>query len=208
LQNRHAVVPASALSRLEANDTTALAAASVTGGLGELVTASAKVILTLVHNNGTADDLGDLEAGINDVDLGDTLAVGLDVAEVTSVALVIGGSTVGLAGGVVVATSAGASGAHVTELVNVEAVLAWGEARDLAGHLDGVTLGGEDDGAHGAIGADEGNAGLVGGHFWFCLSLSCLDSSKWSNSEIHNADPPSEVSHGQRGSREGSYTFM
>jgi hypothetical protein len=80
--------------------TASRARASVTGLLALLVATLAKVISASVDNDGTAEDaLGadQLDELVGDGALGVALSIGLEVAQVTNVALVILGGTVGLA---------------------------------------------------------------------------------------------------------------
>jgi len=75
-----------------------------------------------------------------DIDFGHTIFASNDVAEVPSVPLIVGGGAVGLALGVVVGPGAGAAVGVVAELVDVEPVLAGGQATDLAAQLDGISV--------------------------------------------------------------------
>lgn len=87
----------------DANDTAGRAGAGVASLEGLLVAALAEVVGAGVDNDGAADDaLGanQLDEGVLDGALGVALAVGLDVAQVTDVAGLVGRGTVGLAVGV------------------------------------------------------------------------------------------------------------
>ena len=78
-----------------------------------------------------------LRVGVDDVDLGDALGVGLDVAEVADVPL--GGVRAGVLGLVGVEVAAGRHGVgrgDVAELVDVEPVHAGGQAADLGHDAD------------------------------------------------------------------------
>lgn len=83
----------------DANDTASRAGASVASLLALLVAAFAKVVSAGVDDDGAAEDaLGadQLDVLVGDGALGVALAVGLEVAEVTNVALAVGGGAVGL----------------------------------------------------------------------------------------------------------------
>jgi C-terminal processing protease CtpA/Prc len=85
---------------LATNDAARDAATGVTGGLGVIVTATAKVVLASVADNGTADDrvrTVKLDHLVDEVNLGDAVIVGSDVAEITVVTRGISGTTVLLA---------------------------------------------------------------------------------------------------------------
>jgi hypothetical protein len=112
------------------------------------VSTLAKVVSASVHNNGAANNaLGanQLDQLVGDAALSIALAVGLEVAQVTDVALVILGSTVGLVVGIdcdslasvchsilgeygmpTVRSSASAAVGVVTESVDVHATLSVG----------------------------------------------------------------------------------
>lgn len=83
----------------------------------------------------------------SDVDLGGAAGVGLDIAEVAAVMMFAIGCAVGFAGGIKVAAGGFAVlGRGVAEFVNVEAVLACGEARHFAFDVHSVCSLGEGDG--------------------------------------------------------------
>ena len=86
-----------------ANDTASRTSASVASLLALLVATLAKVVSAGVDNDSAAEDaLGadQLDVLVGDGALGVALAVSLEVAQVTDVALAVGGSTVGLVVGV------------------------------------------------------------------------------------------------------------
>jgi hypothetical protein len=99
------IVPIQSCANLvgNTNDTASRARTSVTSLLGLLVSALAKVVSAGVHNDGAANNaLGanQLDQLVSDAALGIALAVSLEVTQVTDVALVVLGSTVGLVVGV------------------------------------------------------------------------------------------------------------
>mmetsp|Transcript_49992 Transcript_49992/g.159993 ORF Transcript_49992/g.159993 Transcript_49992/m.159993 type:complete len:206 (+) Transcript_49992:220-837(+) len=148
----------------EADDAAGKAGTSVAGGGGELVATLSKIILKLVHNEGAADDgvgavEGDLRVG--EGELGDTVGVRSDVAEVAGVALLIFGGAVSLARGVKVGAGGHAAVGGVAELVEVEAVEAGGEALDLAGDGGRAGVLGEGDDAGHASGTGHHADGLL-----------------------------------------------
>jgi len=87
----------------DANDTASRARTSVTSLLGLLVSALAKVVSSSVNDNGAANDaLGanQLDQLVRGAALSVALAVGLEVTQVTDVALVVFGRAVRLVVGV------------------------------------------------------------------------------------------------------------
>lgn len=107
---------------------------------------------------------------VSDVD--DCLsALGLDVAQVTDMALLVLGCAVGAVERVVVAAGGVAAAGEVAKGVNVEAVQAVCETRDLAGEVDFVAallLGQGDVAGYGVVGGREGDEGL-------CVSASVCE---------------------------------
>jgi hypothetical protein len=67
-----------------------------------------------------------LDEAVLNASLGNTVAVGLDVSQVTDVAVLVGGSTVGLSEGVEVRAGGGTAVGVVTELVDVHSTLGVG----------------------------------------------------------------------------------
>lgn len=113
----------------DTNDTASRTASSVTSLLGLLVATLAKVVSAGVDDNGAANDaLGanQLDQLIGDGSLSIALAVSLEVAQVTDVALLVAGGTVGLVVGVEVGSSRCAAVCVVAEGVNVHATLSVG----------------------------------------------------------------------------------
>jgi hypothetical protein len=128
----------------DTNNTTSRTSTSVTSLLGLLVATLAKVVGTGVNDQGPAQNALSTNQ-LNKLVLlgadGITLGIGLEVTKVTDVALGVLGSTVGLAKGVEVRTSGGASVGVVTELVDVEATLGIGVvALDVPGDGGGRVL--------------------------------------------------------------------
>src|SRR5262249_36110121 len=96
----------------------------------------AKIIFVLVNDHRPADNrmfAVQADQGIGHVDLGLAVFIGNNVAQVTDMALLIGGPTVFLVGGIEMAAGRHTLGIReIAELVDVEAVLAFLEAGDLA----------------------------------------------------------------------------
>ena len=103
------------------------------------------------------DGVGSGEGDLHVFELEDAAVGGGDyVAEVTGVAVLVGGGAVVLAVGVEVGPGGHASVGGVAELVDVEAVLARGESLEVAGNLGGSVAGlGEGDDSLDAGGAGE-----------------------------------------------------
>ena len=115
--------------RGDTNDTASRARAGVTGLLALLVATLAKVVSASVDNDGAAEDaLGadQLDELVGDGALGVALAIGLEVAQVTNVALVVLGGTVGLAVRVEVRAGGSAAVGVVTKGVDVHTTLSVG----------------------------------------------------------------------------------
>ena len=109
------------------------------------------------------DGVGSGEGDLHVFELEDAAVGGGDyVAEVTGVAVLVGGGAVVLAVGVEVGPGGHASVGGVAELVDVEAVLARGESLEVAGYFGGSVAGlGEGDDALDAGGAGEDADGLL-----------------------------------------------
>ena len=87
----------------DANNTASETSASVTSLLRLLVTALAQVVSSSMNDNSATNDaLGanQLDQLVRSAALGVTLAIGLEVTQVTDVALLVLGGTVGLVVGV------------------------------------------------------------------------------------------------------------
>jgi hypothetical protein len=137
----------------DANNTASRAGTGIASLQGLLVAALAKIISAGVDDNGAADNaLGsdELDELVGHRALSIALAIGLEVAKVTNVADLVGGSTMVLAMGVEMGASRGAAVGVVTKGVDVEAALGIGV---VAGNIPGddgrgaLALLLEDDGA-------------------------------------------------------------
>lgn len=85
---------------LATNDTAGDAATGVTSGLGVIVTATTKVVFASVANNGTTNNRVsaiELDHLVDNVDFGNTVVAGNNVAKVAMVTSIITGATVFLA---------------------------------------------------------------------------------------------------------------
>jgi hypothetical protein len=133
------------------------------------VVSLAQVIGTSVNDNGSTDDgvrADEREVRVGDLNLGDTRAVGLEVAQVTNVPNLGSSVTVSGTGRVEVGTSGSAPVRVVAELVNVETSLGVGvHVLDLTRDGDGTAGGLLGEGDHALDGgvALEDCDGLVGG---------------------------------------------
>lgn len=121
------------------------AVASVPSRLRVGEPAEAEVVLAVVHDDTAAQDRAAATEGddaVGEVDGGGAVLAGLDVAEVADVAVPLGRRGVLAVEGVVVPAGGGAAvGEDVAEGVDVEAVLAGGEAGDLGSARASTTSG-------------------------------------------------------------------
>ena len=118
-----------------ADDAAGDAAASVAGGLRELVAASAEIIRVSVQHTRSAEHRVGAEKGdqlVLALILGDAIGAGLDVAEVTDVTLLVLRATMRSVVRVVVGTSRDAMLRQVAKLMNVEAMKARREALEIS----------------------------------------------------------------------------
>lgn len=125
------------------NDTAGQTGTGVSSGLAQFVSTQAQVVRIGVDNNGTSQDAqrsGQGNLTVGDVDLGHSAVIGHNVAQVSGVSFGGCGSSVFLAVRVEVRSGRGASVGVVTELVDVESVVARLESSHLTGHLDGVRI--------------------------------------------------------------------
>jgi len=128
-----------------------------------------EIVLTLVDDNSASNDAvgsNKLELGIGGIQGGLAISTDGDVAEITGVADLGGGGTVGQAVGVEVSTSRHASVGVVTKLVDVETVLAGGQTSQLGLDVDGggLVLLGEVDGSGDVLLVGAENANSLDGH--------------------------------------------
>lgn len=147
----------------DSDDTASRSGTSVTSLKGLLVIALAEVVGAGVDNDGSADDAmgaNQLDKGVGDRALGISLAIGLQVSEVSNVTSLVRGSTMGLVVRVEVRASGSASVGVITEGVDVESSFGVGiVTSDVPGDGGGSRLGLllEDDGA-GDLGVTTENA--------------------------------------------------
>lgn len=113
----------------DTDDTASWSGTSVTGLQGLLVAALAQVVLARMHHDGTAKHRGradQLDQRVGQHALANTLVVGSDIAEVAHVTDLVAWRTVSLLEWVKVRACGCAAVGVVTELVNVEPVVAAG----------------------------------------------------------------------------------
>lgn len=107
------------------------------------MTTFAEVILVSVDYQRSSDDAMralQRDQFIDDVNFRDPVGVGYEVAEVSDVTLLVGGSSMSLVRGVEVRPGGNAAIGVIAELVDVETVFALLQSRDFSGYLHGITL--------------------------------------------------------------------
>lgn len=128
----------------DTNDTAGSTGTGVTSLEGLGVAALSEIVSTGVDDDGSANDgvrAKEGEALVGNVDGSNTVAVSLDITEVTNVPLRVRGSTVVLAVGVEVGTGRGTAVGVVSKFVDVEASLGVGvEVLDVTRNGNGSTL--------------------------------------------------------------------
>jgi len=124
----------------DSNDTTSDASTSVSGGLAEFVATLAKVVGVSMNHHGTSNDIMFAAQGqqfVLKLHFGNTAIISSDVSQISGMTLFVIGASVGLVVWVEMRSSGHASVSGITELMNVEAVIARGESGDFAANVEG-----------------------------------------------------------------------
>jgi len=133
-----------ALSLLRnSNDTTGQTSSGIARSLAEFMSTLSQVVNISMNNHGSSKNGPFSCQGnhfVSDVYFRYSVVACNDVPEVSGVSLVVSGCAVSAPFGVVVRPGAGATVCVVTELVNVETVLARCKATDFSAQLNGISV--------------------------------------------------------------------